>query len=205
MKIIKRIISGIILLFMMYVIFIVILTMNGHIRFYRNNPMMVIIIGYCVAATVLLIIRISAVYSEKELRKYIKFYLLSLCIMYLLLVIDARHSRLFNYPINTEFSSYVINLIPFNSPRGIKYTIGNLVVFAPLGFFLPVFFKKSQKFSRFVVILLIISIISEALQPLSYGYFIIDDIILQMIGGITVFFILKIPQIQKFFVKLNIF
>jgi len=204
MKIIKRIISGIMLLFMAYVIFMVILTMNGHIRFYQNNILILFIIGYCVAATILLITQISAVYSEKELRKYIKLYWLVLFVMYLLLVIDVRHSRLFNYPINREFSSYVINLIPFSSPRIIKYTIGNLVVFAPFGFFLPVLFKKLQKINWFVITLFIISIVSEALQPLSYGYLDIDDIILHLIGGIGVFFILKIPVIQKFLMKLNI-
>jgi VanZ like family. len=204
MKIIKRIISGIILLFMIYVIFLVIICINQFTYIYRNNTLVLFIVGYCVAATILLIMRISAVYSEKELRKYIKLYWLVLFVMYLLLVIDVRHSRLFNYPINREFSSYVINLIPFSSPRIIKYTIYNLGVFAPLGFFLPVFFKKLQKFNRFIVVLFIVSIISEAIQPLSYGYFIIDDIILQIIGGITVFFIFKIPAIQKFLTGLNI-
>ena len=204
MKIIKRIISGIILLFMMYVIFILLLTMNNYVQFYLNNTLILMLIGYCIAATILLIIRISTVYSEKELRKYIKLYWLVLFVIYFLVVINTRHSRLFNYPINRASLSEYIYLIPFSTPRITKYTIGNLVVFAPLGFFLPVLFKKLRKFNWFVVTLFIVSIISEAIQPLSYGYFIIDDIILQMIGGITVFFVLKIPPIQRFFTKLNI-
>lgn len=107
------------------------------------------------------------------------------------------------------------NLIPFrnmiyylNSTENlylhdiINNTLGNILIFIPLGFFLPIIFRRYNKSSKVVIISIIISLSLEILQfALQLGQFDIDDIILNAIGSMVGFTILKVIYRVLIFTK----
>jgi glycopeptide antibiotics resistance protein len=108
-----------------------------------------------------------------------------------------------------RWSAYVsggFNLVPFygiaeqigfilsgeNAVRNVIYLGGNLVSFAPLGFFLPVIFSKQRKFKGFLITVVLGLICLELAQLMTMrGSFDIDDIILNATGACLGFWILR--------------
>jgi len=87
---------------------------------------------------------------------------------------------------------YVMGADRFNVDIIINNTLGNVLIFIPLGIFLPVLFKKYQSLNQVVVGSMIITFTIEVLQFfLQIGQFDIDDIILNTIGGAVGFIIIK--------------
>jgi glycopeptide antibiotics resistance protein len=99
-----------------------------------------------------------------------------------------------------------INLVPFkgiaqqigcifageNTARIIIYLAGNLVGFAPLGFFLPALFAKERKFAAYLITVLIMITVLELMQLVTMrGSFDIDDIILNAAGACIGFLVLR--------------
>lgn len=94
-----------------------------------------------------------------------------------------------------------INLIPLSSiiefakiilegnfTRGFNNIIGNIFVFAPLGYFLPLLFNKCKRINTVILVGFIISFLFETCQYLLYlGSADIDDIILNLIGTVIGF------------------
>lgn len=72
--------------------------------------------------------------------------------------------------------------------------LGNLLLFLPMGVFLPLIFKeKFNKFWKFLVFIIITVIFVEVLQFITFlGSLDIDDFILNVIGAIIGFLIYKI-------------
>ncbi|MDA1905092.1 VanZ family protein [Bacillus pacificus] len=78
----------------------------------------------------------------------------------------------------TEFDSYNLDIVLMN-------TLGNVIIFIPFGFLLPLLFKQinnvkiaSKIFIKFILLI-------ESLQLLTFtGVFDIDDIILNMLGAL---------------------
>ena len=61
---------------------------------------------------------------------------------------------------------------------------GNIILFMPIGIFIPYFFPKYQNFFRFAPLMLFITFSIESVQLLTLtGTFDIDDIILNVTGG----------------------
>jgi glycopeptide antibiotics resistance protein len=98
------------------------------------------------------------------------------------------------------------NLVPFrgiaqqigfifageNIARNSVYLVGNLIGFAPLGYFLPVLFKKQRKFSAFIIKVVLGLICLELAQLVTMrGSFDVDDIILNTAGACLGFWILR--------------
>lgn len=76
--------------------------------------------------------------------------------------------------------------------------VGNLIVFAPMGIFLPTLFKSLDSYIRFPIVIALMIIASEFLQVyFSVGVGDIDDFILNFTGAMIVFLIYKIPYINK--------
>lgn len=72
------------------------------------------------------------------------------------------------------------------------YLILDIILFIPLGLFLPILFPKTKKIKNFILICLTISIIKELFQLLlNVGMFNIDDIILNLSGAIISYTIFK--------------
>jgi len=114
-----------------------------------------------------------------------------------------------------EFSYYInnsVNLIPFktilnylgvfNSLYSTKNVLlnllGNVVALMPMAFFLPLLFKKQNKFKNFVITNILIVICIELTQLITAsGSCDIDDVILNVIGAVSMYFILNINSMKK--------
>jgi glycopeptide antibiotics resistance protein len=71
-------------------------------------------------------------------------------------------------------------------------TLGNILIFLPLGIFLPILFKKFNSLSKVFVSSILISFTIEVLQfVLQIGQFDIDDILLNTVGAIIGFSLIK--------------
>lgn len=81
----------------------------------------------------------------------------------------------------------------------IKNLAGNIAIFVPMGYFLPAFSKKLKSFGKYVLTVLIISLLVEIIQLLTLtGMFDINDLILNTIGGAVGFCIVKkLREIRK--------
>lgn len=100
-------------------------------------------------------------------------------------------------PITFKPETHILNLIPFNLQEiGIEQflieKIPNIILFIPLGFFLPAVFKSNRKAYKTILIIFAITFEIEFFQ-----YFIgrssdIDDIITNLLGGIIGFIVFKL-------------
>jgi len=97
-----------------------------------------------------------------------------------------------------------INIIPFSTilqyltssinPNIIRTNIlGNIEAFIPMGFLLPINFKKLRKFKKVLLVVFIVTFSIEVLQYITgVGASDIDDVILNVIGGILGYLIYRI-------------
>jgi glycopeptide antibiotics resistance protein len=99
--------------------------------------------------------------------------------------------------------TYIIGSDRFNQDIIINNTLGNILIFLPLGIFLPILFKKFNRLSKVFISLTIISFSIEVLQfVLQIGQFDIDDIILNTMGVVLGYFVIKtIRDITDLFKK----
>lgn len=96
---------------------------------------------------------------------------------------------------------YIIGV--FNHTLNISYivrvTLGNLLLFAPLGILLPNISKTHGKMSRFIIIFLIIRIVFEIMQfILKVGACTIDDVLLSLLGAILFYKVYHMDLVQSF-------
>ncbi|MGR5915025.1 VanZ family protein [Bacillus pacificus] len=78
----------------------------------------------------------------------------------------------------TEFDSYNLNIVLMN-------TLGNVIIFIPFGFLLPLLFKQINNVKMASKIFIKFILLIESLQLLTFtGVFDIDDIILNMLGAL---------------------
>ncbi|RKQ33239.1 VanZ family protein [Oceanobacillus halophilus] len=80
----------------------------------------------------------------------------------------------------------------------IKNLFGNLIMFLPMGIYLPYFLKRINKVSGFTISMIILLFVIEVIQLVTRrGSFDIDDFILNMVGALVGFGIWKTKFIQK--------
>ncbi|GLB32813.1 hypothetical protein LAD12857_47360 [Lacrimispora amygdalina] len=96
-----------------------------------------------------------------------------------------------------------INLVPFRSiaPQlkyitewwSLKNIIGNIILFIPLGFLVPLVYINAQRFYKTFLIVFLSVLLIESFQLFTMlGVFDIDDIILNCTGGIIGYFLFYI-------------
>ncbi len=106
------------------------------------------------------------------------------------LVIIRRFLR--NISNNTYASSALFNLI------------GNIAAFMPLGFFCPLLIKFLRKPWLFIPLLFVCLIAIEGFQLLlRVGSCDVDDIILNMLGALIIYFLMKLPPAQRYAKRLD--
>lgn len=147
-------------------------------------------------------------------RKPLKIYLVLIFILYIinllyLTLFASDYGRSgFSFFIWNEESLNIylskINIIPFKTiilyiARMDRVSfiniLGNLIAFAPMGFFLPLLFKKAKQPKTFLLITLRIILSIEIVQLITLlGSFDIDDLILNLLSA---FLIYKLCQIKK--------
>ena len=92
----------------------------------------------------------------------------------------------------------------FGTKLFFKNVVGNMIMFIPFGFFTSYFLKLKKIYSVFILTLLT-SITIETTQLLIGRVFDIDDIFLNIIGGLFGYFIFKIIYKIKFLKKESIY
>jgi glycopeptide antibiotics resistance protein len=99
------------------------------------------------------------------------------------------------YPCKTIFS-YIIEYNSSNKALFIINIIGNIVVFVPFGFLLPIAFQKQlNRLDKLLFASVIGIVLIEIVQlVLKLGVFDIDDVILNSIGVLIGFVILKVIE-----------
>ena len=116
---------------------------------------------------------------------------------------------------NIDYKQYfenTVNLIPFKTIIGyvtefdsmystssiLFNLLGNLVALMPMAFFLPLLFKKQNKFKYFALTTTGIILLIEFLQLItSSGRFDIDDVILNLSGALILYGIIKIKSVNN--------
>jgi glycopeptide antibiotics resistance protein len=134
-------------------------------------------------------------------------FVMYICLLFYLLFFSETYGR-------TMDSGYRYNLKPFKEIKRfwnnrdslgfstvITNLIGNIVAFAPFGFFLPMFFKIGRNLFGCVFFSALFSLAVEAVQFFTkVGAFDVDDILLNAIGGFVgwlCYFIIWNPLTKK--------
>lgn len=87
-----------------------------------------------------------------------------------------------------------------NKDIPIRNLFGNLLLFLPMGIYLPYYISKINKIKAFVITMSVILFSIEVVQVVTRrGSFDIDDFILNMIGALMGFGIWKTKIAQKLF------
>jgi glycopeptide antibiotics resistance protein len=128
--------------------------------------------------------------------------------------VDTTRNPYFFIPSEAEgyFSQTVLklnaNFIPFHNTMEyltgahrydmsviIHNTLGNILIFLPLGFFLPLLLRRYGKLSKLIVDSMILSFAIETLQyGLRIGQFDVDDILLNTFGSVLGFLLITIMK-----------
>ena len=116
---------------------------------------------------------------------------------------------------NINYKQYfenTVNLVPFKTimmyikqfdsmydTRTVLFNLlGNIIALMPMAFFLPILFKKQNKFRNFVLTITGIILLIEFLQLItSSGRFDIDDLILNLSGALIMYGIIKIKSVNN--------
>ncbi|WP_207642429.1 VanZ family protein [Pseudobacteroides cellulosolvens] len=119
--------------------------------------------------------------------------------------INKSSSIIFNYmPLKSVVEIYGNNIIGIK--HIIKQIIGNIVLFIPYGFFVPLIFSKLNSFKKLLILGAITSTLIEVIQYvvssfLGFTYRIadIDDLIYNTLGTLIGFYIYKgvLPLLKK--------
>ena len=157
--------------------------------------------------------------KEKEIIR--KFWLKKLFLIYLLLLFtvlflnsEYRMNGIKNVGIFSKQHFETINMVPFSTiisyiDRLVTHKINtsivilnifvNLILFAPMGVFIPLLFnQKINNIKKFVLLITVSSLTVELLQFLTYrGATDIDDIILNTIGATFVYAIMQTKLVKK--------
>ncbi|NCB73944.1 MAG: VanZ family protein [Clostridia bacterium] len=135
-----------------------------------------------------------------------------------LLFFDGSYNRIAS---DTGFSTYITlktNFVPFVTIRrylsnissdtyassALFNLVGNLAAFMPLGFFCPLLIKILRNTWVFIPLLLVGIAGIEGLQLLlRVGSCDIDDLILNSLGALFIYFLMKLPIAQRFSKRLD--
>ncbi|MDB4867693.1 MAG: hypothetical protein JWR03_2026 [Cohnella sp.] len=88
---------------------------------------------------------------------------------------------------------YLYHANHYNFSTWFQVFFGNLVLFLPFGILAPLLCRKMQSFPRYLLVLFVILVGVELTQKFtSTGAFDVDDIILNLVGGIVGFALVRI-------------
>lgn len=175
-----------------------------------------------------MIVEIKKSKDIKEKDKIRNFWLNVLFVIYCLLLITVlflnneyrMHGMHGFQNINTFSKEHfkTINIIPFNTIIGyisgivnnnINTSIvvinltANILLFAPIGFFIPMLYKnKIKNIKQFLIVMILLTLFVEVLQFITYrGSTDIDDVILNTIGAVIIYLLMKTKFVKKLLEK----
>lgn len=156
----------------------------------------------CLFISILFFIKII---NNNQIKKII---ILIACIGYTVSLLSYTLYTGISYNLNNiKTSGFDINIIPFKTiitsfniviskaqPPNLlfDYVVIDLFLFIPYSLFIPYLYGKNFNYKKFLFIFFIIIILKELIQLMTgYGVFNIDDIILNILGLVTMFYFLK--------------
>lgn len=132
---------------------------------------------------------------------YVLFTLYVLLLIYLLFFGFYRQSvtvQDYNLIPFKTIRMYITHASKFNSGILFNNLAGNVLAFMPLGFFLPLICKKNYTRIKILLTSFTVSLLVECIQLyFRIGGFDVDDILLNTIGGLGGFLILKLGLYGK--------
>ena len=152
------------------------------------------------------------------MRKIFKVVLIISFVIYLLALISllflgTRSFYLWDDVSFIEYIQFSSNFVPFqtisiyinalfdgsmNIDIPIKNLLGNLLMFLPMGIYLPYLVKKVNKLGKFTVSMIMFLLSIEMIQVVTrLGSFDIDDLILNLVGALIGFGIWKTKIVRK--------
>lgn len=147
---------------------------------------------------------------ETKKKRQIKAFSLILLIIYLMALayfcfFSETYGRTIirdTYRYNLEPFKEIIRFLTYRDTVGIwaflLNFVGNIVVFMPFGFILPVIFVKMRGIFKCVGATLGLSLVIEAIQLVTrVGSFDVDDLILNTLGGLLGYIVFKIFNILR--------
>jgi glycopeptide antibiotics resistance protein len=146
--------------------------------------------------TIIVSLRLAYVFSHKE---EVVFYREILALGFIIYILSLFYAVTFQ---DVSWSSR--NFMPFKemfryeifSARFFKNVIGNIIVFVPYGFYAGYLLKSKKVFGIFLLSL-ITSLSIEFTQLMIGRVFDVDDIILNVLGGVVGFYIYRFLDIIK--------
>ncbi|NEZ77239.1 VanZ family protein [Clostridium botulinum] len=138
-----------------------------------------------------------------------------LALIYILLLKNGDAFILANYINQKSFSeklSYA-QLVPFitikefifESPSyliTIKNLLGNIIIFFPLGFLIPSVFLRLNNWKKVFIVVFFSSLLIELIQLITgLGFFDVDDLILNTLGGMIGYYIYKLVTVNVLKIK----
>lgn len=147
--------------------------------------------------------------NEKKSPQLLAVFLFSvyICLLFYLLFFSKTYGRTMDsgYRYNLELFKEIKRFWNNRDSLGISTVItnlaGNIVAFAPFGFFLPMLWEKGRNIVRCVLLTALFSLAVEMVQLFSkVGAFDVDDILLNAIGGFVgwlCYFVIWIPFTKK--------
>ena len=184
--------------------------------------------GFAIPTFIIIITMIVQIKKSKDIQEKSKirnFWLKALFIIYCLLLITIlflnNEYRMGGFQNISTFSKEhfeTSNIIPFATIIGyvsemvsndintgivIINLVTNLLLFAPMGFFIPMLFQdKIKNTKQFLIIIIILTFLVEIIQFITYrGSTDIDDIILNTIGASIVYILMKTKVVEKLLEK----
>ena len=145
-------------------------------------PMLIII---TVIVSTLRITYLITRHKKFQLHKefiYLIFIIYILCLFHVVTFQDINYGESNFVPFKEIFR------YSFGSPKFVKNILGNILLFIPYGF-ISSYLLKNKKFSVISILTIIVSLTIETVQYYIGRVFDIDDIILNLIGGICGFLI----------------
>lgn len=169
-------------------------------------------------------LRNSITQSSEQRRETIRNTLWAIFAFYILnliwlLYFDGTYDRIAS---KTDFPSYIslkTNFVPLVTIRrfltnisndtyassAVFNLVGNIAAFMPLGFFCPLLLPPMKKPWIFIPTLLLILIGVEGLQLLlRVGSCDIDDVILNILGALLVYLLMKLPIVRGYIERINL-
>ena len=166
-----------------------------------------------------------ALAEKSERRRAVRFVFFALFLFYIAVLLgalivsrvdysnfsQARADYLANFELMTNFHPLetvrlYINAIKYNyigMEIPLSNLVGNAMLFMPMAVFLPCLFRPMRKLWRFMLVMFLLLVAVEALQLLlACGSCDIDDVLLNLLGTLIVFFLIKIPFVHRLLVRL---
>ena len=184
--------------------------------------------GFVIPTFIIIITMIVQIKKSKDIQEKSKirnFWLKALFIIYCLLLItilflnneyrmggfqnistfSREHLETSNFIPFATIIGYVSGMVSNDINTGIVIInlVTNLLLFAPMGFFIPMLFQdKIKNTKQFLIIIIILTFLVEIIQFITYrGSTDIDDIILNTIGASIVYILMKTKVVEKLLEK----